>query len=242
MLSVLLVTTAIIVGTFAVGLAGFWKRRTIRRIAAERAHLQDHHAPFLFDRPNRWVAVKCSNIQKVQAALGLNNATMCPLSEGFSRLHERKLFISPPIKGWILMVGSALPDTADDVDKVYHFLMKLANQLGSVQYFSGNRVLNHHAWVRIENNRIYRAYAWAGETLWNQGDRTAAEREVGMKCFNYGDAPLPFPFTARDSNVSNTDKILQLAARWSLDPMAVNSASVRAGFGIAGELSRRAAR
>jgi hypothetical protein len=238
MLTVLLITTAVILGAFALGLAGVWKRRVQRRQAARETEIQDNSAPFLFDRPNRWIAVKCANIQKVQTALGLNNPRLCPLSEGFSRLQERKLFLSPPIKGWILIVGNSLPDAADDVDRLFRFLMRIANDLGSIQYFSANRVLNHHAWVRIENNRVYRAYAWAGETLWNQGDRTAAERELDMKCYGYGDAPLPFPFTARDCNVTNTDKVMQLATRWSVDPMAVNNHALKAGFGIAGDLRR----
>ncbi|MGZ8939660.1 MAG: hypothetical protein ACXW32_10660 [Limisphaerales bacterium] len=240
MLTVLLVTTAVIVGTFAVGLAGIWKKRLHRK--AVRPLGSDGHeftAPFLFDRPTRWMAVKCSNLQKVQNALGLHNATPCPLSEGFSRLGEHKLFISPPMKGWILVVGSSLPDVSDDVDKLYHFLMKIAGELGSVQYFSANRALSHHAWVRIENNRVYRAYGWAGETVWNQGERTAAEKELELKCHDYCDNPLPYPFTARDSHVSNTEKVMQLAARWSIDPMAVNNQNLRASFGIAGELSRR---
>ena len=240
MLTVLLVTTAVIVGTFAVGLAGIWKRR---RSSSRANAFSDHHdlsVPFLFDRPTRWMAVKCTNIQKVQSAIGLHNPTPCPLSEGFSRLGEHKLFISPPVKGWILIVGNSLPDVADDVDKVFRFLMKVASELGSVQYYSANRVLSHHAWVRVENNRVYRAYAWAGETLWNQGERTAAEKELELKCYEYCDSPLPYPFTARDSHVSNTEKVMQLAARWSIDPMAVNNQNLRASFGIAGDLSRRA--
>jgi hypothetical protein len=238
MLTVLLVATAVIVGTCIVGLAGVWKRRARK---AHHASSENPESPdpsiWFFDRPNRWLAVRCSSLLKVQTVLGLNNPTPCPLLEGFTRLHERKLFISPPVKGWIVVVGNCLPDAADDVDKLYHFLMKVARSLGSVQYFSANRVLNHHAWVRIENERVYRAYAWAGETLWNEGDHTAAESELEVKCYDYGDTPLPFPFTARDSHVANTDKVMQLAAKWSVDPMAVTNQ--KAGLGIAGEISRR---
>ena len=242
MLTVLLVTTATIVGTFAVGLAGLWKRRAHRKSSQFSLSASDPAeitTPFLFDRPTRWLAVKCSNLQKVQNALGLHNPTPCPLSEGFTRLSDQKLFISPPVKGWILVVGNSLPEAHEDVDKLYHFLMKVARDLGSVQYFSANRVLSHHAWVRIENDRVYRAYAWAGETLWNQGDRTAAEKELELRCYEYCDSPLPFPFTARDSHVANTEKVIQLAARWSIDPMSVNNQDLRASIGITGDLSRR---
>jgi len=242
MLAVLLVTTAVIGGTLAAGLTSYFKKRAVRRGFSGPAENSSNEfsAPFLFERPSRWLAVRCSNLQKVQAALGLHNPTPCPLSEGFSRLAERKLFISPPIKGWILVVGNSLPDPAEDIDKLYHFLMRTADSLGSVQFFCANRVVNHHAWVRIENNRVYRAYVWACETLWNQGDVTAAERELELKCYSYGDNPLPFPFTARDSHVTNTDKVMQLAARWSVDPLAVNKGSLHAAFGITGDLSRSA--
>src|SRR5688500_15382995 len=116
MLAVLLVTTAVIVGTFAMGLAGIWKKRTLRKVVRTQSPTDTHDfpAPFLFDRPTRWMAVKCSNLQKVQNALGLHNASPCPLSEGFSRLGEHKLFISPPVKGWILVVGNSLPDVSED--------------------------------------------------------------------------------------------------------------------------------
>jgi hypothetical protein len=237
MMIVLIITTAVVVATVAVGLAGIWRRhhqRTFSKISSEPSG--DPFIPFLFDRPSRWMAVRCSNIVKVQNALHLHNPTPCSLTEGFSKLNERKLFVSPAVKGWILVVGNSLPDAGDDVDKLYLFLMKIASELGSVQYFSSNRVLNHHSWVRIENNRVYRAYAWAGETMWNQGDLTAAERELDMKCYEYGSAPLPFPFTARDSNVATTDKVMQLAARWSIDPMVVNSQNLKATLGIAGDL------
>ncbi len=237
MLAVLLVTTAVIGGSLAAGLTAFCRRRKRNLIRLPEAPAD--FGPFVFERPSRWLAVKCSNLQKVQAALRLHNPTPCPLSEGFTRLTDRKLFISPPVKGWILVLGNSLPDPTDDIDKLYHFLMRVADQVGSVQYFCANRVVGHHTWVRIENNRVYRAYSWAGETLWNQGDRTAAERELELKCYNYGDAPLPFPFTARDSHLANTDKITQLAARWSVDPLAVNNHAFRAAFGIAGELNRR---
>lgn len=237
MLTVLLVTTAVIVGTFIVGLASVWKRRNSNRSLPSQAPEPSEISTRFFERPNRWMAVRCSNILKVQAALGLHNPTPCPLHEGLAHVHEHKLFISPPVKGWIVVVGDSLPDAADDVDKLYHFLLRTARELGSVQYFNADRVLNHHTWVRIENAKIYRAYAWAGETLWNEGEQTAAERELELKAYDYCDAPLPFPFTARESYVANTDKVMQLAAKWSVDPMTITNQ--KATLGIAGDLSRR---
>lgn len=240
MLVILMMTTTVIIGTFMVSLVGVYKRRREERnlLAStfQSGGSEPVVMPFLFDRPSRWIAVRCSNIVKVQTALALDNPTPCSWSEGFSKLQDRKLFISPPVKGWSIIVGQNLPEPADDPDRLFHFLMRLGGQLGSVQYFCANRVLNYHAWVRIENNRIFRAYAWAGETLWNQGDITAAEKELELKIYNYCESPLPFPFTARDCHMANTEKVLQLAARWSVDPMALNNNNLRGTLGIAGDL------
>ena len=99
--------------------------------------------------------------------------------------NEKKLFISPPVDGWILVIGSALPDPAADVDACFRFVMELSRKLGHVQFFSANRVLSHHAWVQVEAGRVRRAYAWAGTTLWKQGLKTTAEADLGLKCFDY---------------------------------------------------------
>ena len=73
-----------------------------------------------------------------------------------------------------------MPDPAVDVDACFRFVVDLSRKLGQVQFFSASRILHHHAWVRVEGGRVVRAYAWAGETLWSQGLRTPAEKELGM--------------------------------------------------------------
>ena len=238
MMTALLFATIAIVLALLAGLAAIWRRRRPPAAGAMLAPLgASDPSHWFFNRPDRWLVVKCSDILKVQHALGLHNPIPCPLHEGFARTHERRLFISPPIKGWILVVGNSLPDPADDVDKLYHFLMKIARALGSVQYFSADRVLNHHAWARLENGQIYRAYAWADETLWLQGERTAAEIELGLNCQPYATSPSAFPHASREDHAAKTAKLTLLAARWSVDPASVLDQET--AFGIAGDLSRR---
>jgi hypothetical protein len=129
------------------------------------------------------------------------------------------------------VVGPGLPDPADDVDRCFHFVVKLSRALGHVQFFSCNRALNHHGWVKAESGQIRRAYAWAGETLWNQGELTQAENELEVQCLGYGEQPdllsiAPTP--------KNSEKVNPLAARWSFDPATINEAMLRAGLGVAG--------
>ena len=187
-------------------------------------------------RPAAWLAVRSRNPRAVQTALALNNPQPCTWLEGLTR--EQKLFIAPPVNGWIFVVGSGLPDASDDIDATFRFLLDLSRKLGHVQFFAANRVLGHHAWARVEAGRVVRAYAWAGRTLWNQGVKTRAELELGLKCFHYLEAPeLPL-FGQTDVLVVNTEKVPLLAARWSLDPAAIDERVFEQARGIAGEPPR----
>jgi hypothetical protein len=197
--------------------------------------LRSGYCPSVFDHACRWVVIKGANMGSVQAALGLHNPIPCSWGEGLSQLTDQKLFVSPPVRGWILVIGQSLPDPADDVDVCFHFLTKLSRSLGQVQFFSVNRAVNHHTWVRIDSGRVRRAYAWAGETLWNQGEPTQAEKDLGLRCYRYGEQPVAF--SSADEHGANADKVIFLAARWSFDPTAVDEKALRAGLGVAGRLT-----
>jgi len=187
-------------------------------------------------RPAAWLAIRSRNLKAVQSALALNNPKPCTWIEGIVR--EQKLFIAPPVNGWILVVGSGLPDPAEDVDACFRFLLGLSHKLGHVQFFSANRVLGHHAWARVEAGRVVRAYAWAGKTHWNQGIKTRAELQLGLKCFHYLEAPERTQYGQTDVIALNTEKVPLLAARWSLDPAAIDERLFEQSLGIAGEPPR----
>lgn len=184
-------------------------------------------------RPTVWAAIKTHDLLAVQRALNLHNAKPCPCQKGLSG--EEKLFIAPAINGWILVVGSDLPDPADDADLCFHFVTGLSRKLGQVQLFSSNRALYSHAWVRAEKGRIVRAFAWANRTLWNQGPRTTAERELYLACFDYGDTSEFNSWHVPDPIIANVDKIALLAARWSIDPALVCERFQGQAHGVAGE-------
>jgi hypothetical protein len=195
------------------------------------------HTP-IFNVPSRWLAVRSGNPQLVQAALGLNNPTPCSWEEGLTAAHEHKLFISPAIRGWVLVMGSNLPEPGDDVDRCFRFVMELSRKLGQVQFFSLNRAVNHHAWVQAEFGAVQRAYAWAGKTLWNQGAITRAELDLGLKCHAYGEGEERVDFGRPDPAALNTERLPLLASRWSLDPTSIDARVLRENQGITGQLSR----
>jgi len=218
----------------------------LRRIAA-RQHslsqyresspnrLQEH--PCAFRWPGSWLAIKSRNPLSVQSALGLHNPKPCSLIQGLAG--EEKLFIAPPVKGWILVIGSGLPEPSDDVDVCFRFLLELSRKVGQVQFFSASRVLHYHAWVKADSGRIVRAYAWAGKTIWSQGSPTSAEKELSLQCFNYFDKTEPPAFGQPDIASLNADKVPLLAARWSIDPARIDARFLQMERGIAGEPSWR---
>ncbi len=187
----------------------------------------------------RWLAIKSIHPLRVQEALQLTKPTPCSWAEAIAAAQEQRLFISPPIGGWVLVLGSALPDPAEDVDRCYMLLLELSRKLGHVQFFSLNRALNHHAWAQASHGQILRAYAWAGQTLWNQGRPTRAEVELRMKCFDYAEPLQQIRFADPNPVAQNTEKVPLLAARWSIDPAAIDPRVLRENRGITGKLSWR---
>lgn len=181
-------------------------------------------------RPTTWVAIRAATPAAVQRALGLNRSTPCSWPEGMTGEHE--FFISPRIHGWVIVTGAGLPSPNDDVDACFLFLIALSRKLGHVQFFHAEHFSHHHAWARLDDGYVTRAYAWTGETSWIQGSKTAVEIELKMKCFGYGEEVL-----SEKTVQANCDKVPVLAARWSLDPARVHPRVSRTAKGIAGESS-----
>ena len=152
----------------------------------------------------------------------------CSWAEGLAGAHE--FFISPRVNGWVIVTGLALPNPTEDVDATFLFLTGLSRQLGHVQYFYASRLFHHHAWARLDDGCVTRAYAWTGETVWQQGVETLPEIKTDVKLFAYGD----YTATLLDAEM-NFEKVPQLAARWSLDPARVKLNSFRQAKGSAGE-------
>jgi hypothetical protein len=188
-----------------------------------------------FRSPGCWLAIKSRSPSTVQVALGLHNPKPCSWTQGLAG--EEKLFIAPPVKGWVLVIGSGLPDPSEDIDVCFRFLLHLSRRLGQVQFFTASRVLHHHAWVMADSGRIVRAYAWAGRTLWNQGARTAGENDLSLRCFDYFEQTDPPLFGQPDVACLNVDKLPLLAARWSIDPSRIDVRFLQMERGIAGEPS-----
>jgi len=198
---------------------------------------EESFRPEIFDSPCRWIAVRTTEPRAVQKALKLANPTLCTWAEGLAEARDRRLFITPPIGEWVLVVGSSLPDPGDDVDECFHLLTDLSRKLGLVQFFSLNRALGHHAWARLDAGEVLRAYAWAGHVMWNQGPPSPAELGLDLRCYEYLEEVEKNWGEAHDPILQNLDRLPMLAARWSVDPAALDERHLATGRGIVGEIT-----
>ncbi len=175
-----------------------------------------------FPAPTRWIAVHSSDTARLAEWLGSASVLGIPWSEALARCRERRFFVSPPVDGWTLVIGSALPDPAQNIDSLYGFLRRLSLAVGEVHAYVADRVLGFHAWARVDRDVVIRAYAWAGETLWNEGRMSIEERELGLRCRAYGEEPDGVRFPEMPPEFQNVDRVVLLARRWSIDPIAAS--------------------
>jgi len=192
--------------------------------------------PCFTHRPPLWLAIRSDNPMEVQEALSLDNPVQCSWIECMDG--GNTLFITPPVNGWLFVIGTDLPNPSYDVDACFHFLTALSRKVGRVQFFQADPVLGHHAWAQVDWGRVTRAYAWADTTVWNQGLKTTAEIELGLTCFAYGVDCSTLKWRTADLPAANVGKVSLLAARWSLDPATVEGRILAQAYGIGGRASR----
>jgi len=191
--------------------------------------------PFPRDWPRSWLVVRGRSLDAVRSALGLRHSRACSWGEGLAGVG--KLFVARPVKGWILVAGPALPDPSEDVDACFRWVCGLSEQLGQVQFFRADVAVGHHAWIKAKRGRIVRAYAWAGETVWNQGPITFEEKALGLGCFDYTVSAERLAPGQEHLLQTNCEKVVQLAACWGVAPSDLGRLVTRSRCGIAGETS-----
>ena len=190
--------------------------------------------PVWVQLPNRWMVVHQVKAAAVRNALGLHGVHWCTLSDGLQMASQNRYFISLPIREWVFVFGSEIPDPSVDPDFLFRFLSDMSRELGTVQFFSCDPVLGHHAWAWLESGQVKRAFAWNGTTLWNQGRMTPEERQLKLECPDYFESGAN-PGSAMDSIQQNSDKVTALAARWGVGPNRLTQRLASGAQGIVGK-------
>lgn len=192
----------------------------------------------------QWLALKAKDTQSVVTALQLRRVTLANWSMGIKGAYSNKVFVSPVLGGWVLVIGATLPDAGDarHADKMTPMLKELSKIFEEVQYFGTHRVVEYHAWAKAQQGEIVRAYAYLGETgttLWNEGDRTPEEIELGFSFVNEtsSEAKDEGYWEREDLRFPSEEDVLAIAGKWSVDPL-FESNQYEPGVGVLGVLKQ----
>jgi hypothetical protein len=139
-----------------------------------------------------WFAIKAADPAAVLDALEFGGATPANWASGLaavygdSRSSDAWVFASPPVSGWVLVVGSSLPyptnETHHDIGRRFDVLFsRLMKRFDDVQFFGSHRVVDFVAWARALKGKPMRIFAWAGgegAVLANVGEQTLEEAKL----------------------------------------------------------------
>ncbi|MFA5902196.1 MAG: hypothetical protein WC829_24140 [Hyphomicrobium sp.] len=229
-----------ILGLMVLTVAGaYWlsRRGGERRIVF--AQVAD--GPSAFGCSMAWLAVRSDDPVDVVDALHLQNATACNWNSGVGAVYDDWLgascvFVSPPVEGWVFVIGLALPHPLGSgfTDKCTPMLVDLGGRFSEVQYFFTYPPIDYYAWATVKDGRLVRAFAVSDEGIvWNKGRTSRDERSLGLKLFELrgvkgrkGDAGGELILHPTE------DHVLRLASRWSIDPTTLNDGQATAGLGL----------
>jgi hypothetical protein len=199
--------------------------------------------PHPFGYKMAWLAIRTRDTVAVLHHLGLFDAKASNWQSGLGtvyddRLGETHVFISPPVNGWTFVVGLPLPHPVGRrfVDKSSPFLLDLGATFVEVQYFFSYPLIDFYAWARVIDGKLIRAFAIGDEgVVWNKGRPTKEERAMGLKLFELrgvkgrkGDAGGEILLYPTESH------LMQLAAKWSIDPTSLDAVKAEPGHGYVG--------
>jgi hypothetical protein len=182
-------------------------------------------SPVPFGYKCAWLAIKTEDSQAVVGALGLQNLRKSGWQKGVDAAYRGEVFVTPPIRGWLLALSFSLPEIADKTrpDRLSPLVSGLLTKFPEVQYFGTHRVVEYHGWLRATKGEIVRRYAFLGdrgETLCDEGKRTDEETKLGLI---YNASKFP-----------NEQQVMRLAGAWSIDPSSLDELKLEDSIGYLG--------
>ena len=153
----------------------YWLARGAREKRVVLAASPD--GPCAFGCGMAWLAVRADAPEAVIEALRLEQATSCNWNSGIGAAYDDWLgsahvFVTPPVRGWVFVVGLPLPAPRRPgfIDKCTPMLVDLGGRFDEVQYFFSFPPIDYFAWARVKDGRLVRAFAVTDEGIvWNKG-------------------------------------------------------------------------
>jgi hypothetical protein len=180
-----------------------------------------------------WLAVHGATSAAVARALELRDVAPSGWEAGVKGAYAGRVFVTPPIDGWVLAASVRFPDAGDAThqDRATPLLERLSDTFGEVQYFGAYDEVGWSAWARFRNGGAVRKLAVLASQdalLWNEGEPSAVEQSLGL-------APKGTP-PAKAASPLDDHAVFSVARAWSVDPSALESRHLGPSLGIIGAL------
>lgn len=176
--------------------------------------LPDKPRPFGYK--TSWICVKSDSSERVIDALGLKNAARSNWEFGLAQTRDR-VFVSPPLDGYVLAVGYDTFGIMPSVNKELDALKAIAAKFDEVQCYASHRVSDFYAWAKFFKGELVRGYVWNGGdgmVSLNEGELTPEEENLGFDSFIQGNEDdwenVEFP---------DEENVVEIAAAWGIDPL-----------------------
>lgn len=201
--------------------------------------------PVSFGYKCAWLAIRTLDIQDVIAKLRLTDVYPSTWKKGIEDAYQGRVFITPIIKEWALVVSTNLPwpDPRDNDDACTHLLLHLGLFFPEVQYFSTHRVVNAHAWARVVDGKIVRQYAYIGDqgvVYWNKGVETPEEVQMRIeqeeedRRYAEEESEEWEDETGIGYFIPREGTVMRMASIWSINPTTISSLNISSSYGYVG--------
>jgi hypothetical protein len=198
------------------------------------------NVPVSFGYKLTWLAVRTTEAKAVAQALHLQGLQQCSWEHGVEGAYAQTVFVTPAVAGWTLVAGRTLPFLPDpaSVPAAEALVSQLSQQFGEAQYFSSQRVIEAHGWVKGLKGKIVRAYAYVGdqgETVVATGPLSAVEPPTLVNTRSLA-AQRDTAYLERPDLTTPTEElVMKIAAQWSVDPTTLDTRhDITPGFGWQG--------
>jgi len=189
-----------------------------------------------------WLAVRTTDTDGLMSMLGLRGTREVSWAEGVNAVYAERCpnlfaFVTPPIGGWILVAGLALPHPLGSAfqDKCTPLIEGLSAKFGAAHYYFSFPLLDYYAWAKAEDGSVVRAFATGDEgVLWDRGRLSPEERRLNFQYFELRGVEDRHGDVGGDMLLVPTEQqVLKLAGAWSCDPSRLNQAqglAVQTGY------------
>ena len=200
--------------------------------------------PVSFGYKWMWIAAKTSNKEKIAEILGLKHIHSENWKRGIEEAYNDKVFITPQIGEWTLIVGYGLAGTnskseLDEANSYKEKINKLSKEFGEAQFFSTHRVTEYNLWAKSLNGKTLRIYSYVGEKGENiliEGDPTSIEKQYNLINTFSKEAKDEKYFDRTDLTTPGEELVMKIAANWSVDPTTLEERKdIKPGLGIIGK-------